>query len=76
VHTVHGPLLGEPGDLYELIARVSPTTRLVSISMNQRESRIPNLPWLANIPNALDFSFYPVQPHRGDYLLFPRAHEP
>jgi glycosyltransferase involved in cell wall biosynthesis len=69
VHTVHGPLLGEPGDLYELIARVSPTTRLVSISMNQRKPH-PDLPWLANIPNALDFSFYPVQPHRGDYLLF------
>jgi glycosyltransferase involved in cell wall biosynthesis len=37
--------------------------------MNQR---IPHedLPWLANIPNALDFSFYPVQPRRGEYLLF------
>jgi glycosyltransferase involved in cell wall biosynthesis len=69
VHTVHGPLLGEPGDLYELIARVSPTTRLISISMNQRKPH-PGLPWLANVPNALDFSFYPVHPHRGDYLLF------
>jgi glycosyltransferase involved in cell wall biosynthesis len=69
VHTVHGPLLGEPGELYELIARVSPSTRLISISMNQRKPH-PELPWLANIPNALDFSFYPVQPHRGDYLLF------
>jgi glycosyltransferase involved in cell wall biosynthesis len=69
VHTVHGPLLGEPGELYELIARVSPSTGLISISMNQRKPH-PELPWLANIPNALDFSFYPVQPHRGDYLLF------
>jgi glycosyltransferase involved in cell wall biosynthesis len=69
VHTVHGPLLGEPGELYEQIALVSPGTRLVSISMNQRKPH-PGLPWLANIPNALDFSFYPVQPHRGDYLLF------
>ena len=69
VHTVHGPLLGEPGELYELIARVSPSTRLISISMNQRKPH-PNLPWLANVPNALDFSVYPVHPHRGDYLLF------
>jgi glycosyltransferase involved in cell wall biosynthesis len=69
VHTVHGPLLGEPGDLYEQIARVSPRTRLISISLNQRKPH-PGLPWLANIPNALDFSFYPVHPHRGDYLLF------
>jgi glycosyltransferase involved in cell wall biosynthesis len=69
VHTVHGPLVGEPGMVYEQIARVSPQTRLVSISMKQREPH-PNLPWLANIPNALDFSLYPVHPHRGDYLLF------
>jgi len=69
VHTVHGPLLGEPGTVYERIARVAPRTRLISISMNQRAPH-PNLPWIANIPNALDFSFYPVHPHRGDYLLF------
>jgi glycosyltransferase involved in cell wall biosynthesis len=69
VHTVHGPLLGEPGDLYEQIARVAPRTRLVSISMNQRAPH-PDLPWIANVPNALDFSVYPMQPQRGDYLLF------
>ena len=69
VHTVHGPLNGEPGGLYESIARVSPSTGLVSISMNQRKPR-PNLPWVANIPNALDFSVYPFARHRGDYLLF------
>ncbi len=69
VHTVHGPLGGEPGDFYEQIARVAPRTGLISISMNQRAPR-PDLPWIANVPNALDFSFYPVQPRRGDYLLF------
>ena len=69
VHTVHGPLLGEPGALYEQIARVAPRTGLISISMNQRVPH-PNLPWIANVPNALDFSVYPVHPHRGDYLLF------
>jgi glycosyltransferase involved in cell wall biosynthesis len=69
VHTVHGPLLGDPGELYEQVARVAPRTRLVSISMNQRQPH-PDLPWIANIPNALDFSFYPVQPRRGEYLLF------
>jgi glycosyltransferase involved in cell wall biosynthesis len=69
VHTVHGPLLGDPGELYEQVARVAPRTRLVSISMNQRKPH-PDLPWIANIPNALDFSVYPVQPKRGEYLLF------
>src|SRR5258706_11505983 len=37
--------------------------------MNQRKPA-PDLPWIANVPNALDFSFYPVQPRRGEYLLF------
>jgi glycosyltransferase involved in cell wall biosynthesis len=69
VHTVHGPLAGVPGEVYGQIARVSPSTSLVSISLNQRKP-CPDLPWIANIPNALDFSLYPVKPHRGDYLLF------
>jgi glycosyltransferase involved in cell wall biosynthesis len=69
VHTVHGPLGGEPGDMYEQICSVVPNSRLISISMNQRKPK-PDLPWLANCPNAIEFSLYPVQPHRGDYLLF------
>jgi glycosyltransferase involved in cell wall biosynthesis len=69
VHTVHGPLDSEGGTIYEQIARVSPSVGLISISMNQRAPK-PDLPWVANCPNALDFSLYPVKPHRGDYLLF------
>jgi glycosyltransferase involved in cell wall biosynthesis len=69
VHTVHGPVEGEPGDLYEQVARVGGKVRLVSLSMSQREPR-PGLPWIANVPNALDLSFYPFHPERGDYLLF------
>jgi glycosyltransferase involved in cell wall biosynthesis len=69
VHTVHGPLNGEPGEFYKSIAKVAPSTGLVSISMNQRKPH-PDLPWIANIPNALDFSVYPFAPTRGEYLLF------
>ncbi len=69
VHTVHGPLDGEPGRLYDQLARVAPQVRLISISLNQRKPK-PDLPWVANCPNALDLSLYPVQPHRGEYLLF------
>ncbi|HZR93224.1 MAG TPA: glycosyltransferase family 4 protein [Gaiellaceae bacterium] len=69
VHTVHGPLDSIGGVVYEQIARVAPQVGLISISLNQRKPR-PNLPWVANCPNALDFSLYPVKPHRGDYLLF------
>jgi glycosyltransferase involved in cell wall biosynthesis len=69
VHTVHGPLDGEPGLLYESIRRVSPQVGLISISMNQRRPR-PDLNWVANVPNALDLGHYPCKPHVGDYLLF------
>ena len=68
-HTVHGPLDDEPGEIYAQIGRVAPNVGLISISMNQRKPR-PELNWLANVHNALDFSIYPVKPHRGDYLLF------
>ncbi|MFN2471302.1 MAG: glycosyltransferase family 4 protein [Gaiellaceae bacterium] len=69
VHSVHGPLGGVPGEIYDLIARVTPSVPLISISENQRRPR-PDLPWLATVPNALDLSLYPAKPHRGDYLLF------
>jgi glycosyltransferase involved in cell wall biosynthesis len=66
---VHGPLEGQPGAVYDSIARVSPQVGLISISMNQRKPK-PDIPWIANCPNALDFSVYPCKPHRGDYLFF------
>ncbi len=69
VHTVHGPLDGDAGPIYEQVARVAPRVGLISLSMNQRRPK-PGLPWVANCPNALDLDAYPVQPHRGDYLLF------
>jgi glycosyltransferase involved in cell wall biosynthesis len=69
VHTVHGPLDGLAGKLYDQVAKIAPAVGLISISLNQRKPK-PDLPWLANVPNALDFSLYPCKPHRGDYLLF------
>ena len=69
VHTVHGPLTGPPGELYEQIVRMAPRAHLISLSLNQRRPK-PQLPWLANVPNALDLSFYPYAPMGGDYLLF------
>jgi glycosyltransferase involved in cell wall biosynthesis len=69
VHTVHGPLDGEPGELYETIARVAPQVGLISLSHNQRKPK-PGLNWVANVLNALDLEHYPCHPHRGDYLLY------
>jgi glycosyltransferase involved in cell wall biosynthesis len=69
VHTVHGPLDGLPGVIYEQLAVVAPKVGLISISMNQRRPK-PDLNWIANCPNSLDFELYPFAPHRGEYLFF------
>jgi glycosyltransferase involved in cell wall biosynthesis len=69
LHTVHGPLEGEPGRVYEGLGHVSPDVGLISISLNQRRPK-PELNWAANCPNGLDLQLYPCKPHRGDYLLF------
>ena len=69
VHTVHGPLTGEAGELYASLARIAPGVGLISLSLNQRKP-LPNLPWVATCPNALDLDAYPVHSERGEYLLF------
>jgi glycosyltransferase involved in cell wall biosynthesis len=69
LHTVHGPLGGDQGEMYEHAGQVAPEVGLISLSLNQRRPK-PNLNWVANIPNALDFEHYPCKPHRGDYVLF------
>jgi glycosyltransferase involved in cell wall biosynthesis len=69
VHTVHGPLDEEAGTLYESICRLVPSANLISISLNQRRPK-PELPWLANVPNALDLERYPFHGGHEDYLLF------
>jgi glycosyltransferase involved in cell wall biosynthesis len=69
LHTVHGPLDAEPGEVYEAVCRVAPRVGLISLSLNQRRPK-PGLNWVANIPNALDLEHYPYKPHKSDYLLF------
>src|SRR5581483_1369821 len=69
VHTVHGPVEGEPGELYEQLCRTLPAPRLISSFLNQQRLR-PALPWIANCPNAIDFAGYPFAPLRSEYLLF------
>src|SRR6059058_611941 len=49
---------GHPGAVYRSIAEVAPRVGLISISMNQRKPE-PDLNWVANVPNALDFEHYP-----------------
>ncbi len=69
LHTVHGPVDAEGGTIYEQIARVAPRVGMISLSLNQRLPK-PGLPWVANVPNAIELSLYPARLHRGHYLLF------
>lgn len=68
-HTVHGPLSGDPGALYEQVLAMTTHAALISVSDAQRHPK-PQLPWVATCPNALDLSLYPFSRERGDYLLF------
>jgi glycosyltransferase involved in cell wall biosynthesis len=69
VHTVHGPLDGEAGDLYESVCRMAPRAHLVSVTDAQRRPKL-ELPWLATCPNALDLDLYPFHAGNDGYLLF------
>jgi glycosyltransferase involved in cell wall biosynthesis len=69
VHTVHGPLTGEPGDVYERACAVAHDVGLVSLTLSQRSPR-PRLPWIANVGNSIDVSRYPLRRQAGEALLF------
>ncbi len=69
VHTVHGPLVAEWGAIYRKLGAVSSKLGLLSLSKNQQRMA-PDLPWVANCPNAIDTSKYPLRVEKGDYLLF------
>jgi glycosyltransferase involved in cell wall biosynthesis len=69
VHTVHGPLDELSEGNYRALAALAPNVGLISLSLNQRKPA-PDLPWVANCPNALDLDAYPYHAERGEYLLF------
>ncbi len=69
MHTVHGPLTGDPGDVYRKVCSIVPHAGLISLTHNQRRP-LPDLPWLANVPNAVDVTRYSTNRQPGDALLF------
>ena len=69
LHTVHGPLTDEPGLVYERACAVVPYAGLVSLTLNQRRPK-PELNWVANVHNAIDFDRFPCERDPGDFLLF------
>jgi glycosyltransferase involved in cell wall biosynthesis len=69
VHTIQCAVEGEAYEILRRAARICPSLRLVSVSLNQQRLA-PDLPWLANCPNGVDLDAYPFCARRGDYLLF------
>jgi len=69
LHTVHGPLTGDPGEVYEAVCRSVDGVGLVSLTLNQRRP-CPGLPWVANVNNAIDVARYRVDRRPGDALVF------
>ena len=69
VHTVHGPLDGEAGAIYERLSAMLANVYLVSLTLRQRHS-FPHLPWIANVHNAVDLDRYPFDRKPEDFLLF------
>jgi glycosyltransferase involved in cell wall biosynthesis len=53
LHTVHGTLADGNATPYEHSLRAAPATRLASLTLAQRRPA-PDLPWVANLPNAID----------------------
>jgi glycosyltransferase involved in cell wall biosynthesis len=70
-HTVHGPLDGQPGRLYEQVLELVPNAKLISISMNQRKPENTSVD--QNCPNALDLSMFPFAEARGSTSSFSGA---
>ena len=59
LHTVHGTLTDGHATSYECALRACPATRLASLSFAQRRPA-PHLPWMANLPNAIDLDRHVV----------------
>ena len=69
-HTVHGPLTGEPGDVYSLIGQVSPSRRPDLDLRFAARRRCPTCNWLATCHNAIAIDHYPCDAGNDGYLLF------
>ncbi len=66
VVTVHGPVIGEPGDYYR---RLGADTHLVGISQAQR-SFAPDLNWAGTVHNAIDARRCLFRTDKEDWVLF------
>jgi glycosyltransferase involved in cell wall biosynthesis len=69
VHTAHGPFTGPSGELYRSALAFNPRARLISLTKAQQHAA-PDLPWIANCPNAIEVESFPFRAQPGTYLAF------
>jgi glycosyltransferase involved in cell wall biosynthesis len=69
VQTVHAPMDGEFGAIYESVIGIQPSAGLLSVSLSQQRAR-PDLPWIGTVPNAIDLQVHALSASSGSYLLF------
>jgi len=69
LHTVHGALAGEAGELYRRVCETTPGAALVALTHSHRRT-CPELPWAATIPNAIALADHPCRARRGGEYLF------
>ena len=70
VHTVHGSLAGDSGEIYRGIDDLAPGAGLVSLTLAQR-TPAPSLNWVGTCANGIDPDVYPIKDENGGgYLVF------
>jgi glycosyltransferase involved in cell wall biosynthesis len=67
-HTV-SDAVSRTRDVWTKAVRHSPQAKLISISQRQQELA-PNLPWIANCPNAVDLGQFEFHPEADGYAAF------
>jgi glycosyltransferase involved in cell wall biosynthesis len=67
VHTLHGPFTSDTAAFYACHGHKA---TLVGISRAQLASAPPGLGAIDSIPNPIDLHAWPLEEHKGDYLLW------
>jgi glycosyltransferase involved in cell wall biosynthesis len=69
LHVTHGPIAGEPLEVYRALVRWAPGLRLIALSQAQWDAA-PDLPFAAVCHNGIDLDTVPFGAHPGEHLAF------
>jgi glycosyltransferase involved in cell wall biosynthesis len=69
LHVTHGPIEGEPLEVYRAMVPKAPALRMIALSRAQWDAA-PDLPFVAVCPNGIDVDEVPFNDRPGDHLAF------